>query len=231
MQVRCIDSDWITAHFYHLQSNDSCLVGSKDYERHERHKEYLIKRLKILHPGIVIIDESFERIKDGNAPWRVADLRATLNGQTTVHEIQLSYQTASIIKERNEDYLSKGYKIIWWLGDAFSPTVCEKLTELGVEWGKCKEQPSGAVLFLTKEELDNRRPPRFFSIFDRIRSAPERAKDPLVTAWNEAMGQKIKTRLELTVIKNHIEMKERKQLPLSANLQKSKEILEVIWTP
>lgn len=93
-------------HFYHTQPNQACRLNAKSMN-HLMLQDYL---QAILPKGEVQLEHRFPSIN------RIADV-AWLT-QKIIFEVQCSPITAEEVSNRNADYASVGYQVVWLLHDA-----------------------------------------------------------------------------------------------------------------
>lgn len=94
-------------HFYHLNPNQSCRLSGKSMA-HLQVQGFL---QRLLPPGDCCLEVRFPQIN------RIAD--AVWASQKLIFEIQCSGITAQEVMQRNKDYQSLGYQVIWILHDSF----------------------------------------------------------------------------------------------------------------
>lgn len=92
-------------HFYHVQPNTACRLNGKGIE-HLMVQNYLKDSLP---DGEAVLEHRFPEIS------RIADV--VWRNQKVIFEVQCSPITAQEIKERNQDYASIGYDVIWIFHD------------------------------------------------------------------------------------------------------------------
>jgi len=91
------------AHFFHLQPNRNCRQSNKTLT-HLQVQQYLLKKLPI---GECSLEHRFPEIQ------RIAD--AVWIPKKIVFEVQYSPISADEIRNRNRDYASVGYQVVWIL--------------------------------------------------------------------------------------------------------------------
>lgn len=93
-------------HFFHLKPALSCHLSAKSMA----HIQVQCRLQKLLPEGECRIEERFPQIQ------RIADV--VWQAKRLVFEIQCSPITAKEVQERNQDYASLGYQVIWILHDS-----------------------------------------------------------------------------------------------------------------
>ena len=112
-------------HYYHIEPIRSCKLAGKSLI----HLNVQFYMQSILPQGDSALEHRFPRIR------RIADV--VWISQKIVFEIQVSLITAEEVLQRNRDYLSQGYRVVWILHEkrynkfqAFTPIVMELSNQL-----------------------------------------------------------------------------------------------------